>query len=260
MKFKKISIILGTVAVSAVLLAGCRPRVVVPNNGSENETIKSEIESIMKEDFGYVTENGSWTAPGGTGGENPTSEIMSGSFPGGLDDDGRDPSEIGVKASTIDFKLESNSEEATHKAHITGYDVSGRELWDYETRDIYIGQIDNLQEIITTNDAYIFLEEGDIVALDLENGHELWRNKDFKGGGLNWTMNYEGDTLYMCGYFGPDLFVMDFDGNTLNRITSKDPDIYWAYHIEYINENRVDVTYENNDTVVSYDPMGPAEQ
>ena len=40
MKFKKISIILGTVAVSAVLLAGCRPRVVVPNNGSENETIK----------------------------------------------------------------------------------------------------------------------------------------------------------------------------------------------------------------------------
>ena len=120
---------------------------------------------------------------------------------------------------------------------------------------------EKVHEVDYFDGKYIIVVEGKVIALDVETGKELYVNEDFRGSGIAWSTNYEGDKLYMCGYFGPDVFVMDVNtGKTLNRITAKDPDIYWAYQIDYINEHQVDVTYENIEKAVSYDPEGPEEQ
>ena len=268
----KKSTILSTVAIisTSMVLSGCTVTPHVNLNGN----VEVNGSEVFSESFSYepnavsgITVNGKG---GNTAGEDTSDQGLfpggldddgkdpnEGKFPGGLDDDGRDPNEAVVCL----LEIESNNEEATHKGIVRGLNMAGGTVWTYETDDIYVGQVDNIQEVDYFDGKYIIVVEGKVIALDVETGKELYVNEDFRGSGIAWSTNYEGDKLYMCGYFGPDVFVMDVNtGKTLNRITAKDPDIYWAYQIDYINEHQVDVTYENIEKAVSYDPEGPEEQ
>ena len=243
---------------ACLILTGCTvtPKVNVDAN------VKVNGSEVLSENFSYEPD------------KNQTSEDQS-QFPGGLDDDGRDPSEIDGQfpggldddgpgqdeAVSVLFERENDSENLKEKAIISGINMAGGKVWTYETKEDYIGQVDSLTEIGIFDGHYIFVAFGEVICLDVATGKELWVNPDFKGHGISWTTNYEGDKLYLCGYFGPSLFVLDlYNGKTLNRVTCKDDDAYWAYKIEYVNETRVDVTYESNETVKSFDPTGPSEQ
>lgn len=276
MKKQTITAALAVVSASLVL-TGCTitPHVNVDVSGNINGS------EVISENFSYepntsitgaIVSGKGGNAVGENGSENPSENPGEGQFPGGLDDDGKDPNEgkfpggldddgLGPdEAVSVLFKVEHNNDKAAEKAVITGLNMDGGPVWTYETKEDYIGQVDNLEEIGYFDGKYIFLAFGDVIALDLQTGKELWVNHDFKGAGMSWTTDYEGEKLYMCGYFGPDLFVMDLNGKTLNRITGKDDDTYWAYKIEYINAHQVDVTYESTEKAVSYDPEGPSEQ
>lgn len=276
MKKQTITAALAIVSASLVL-TGCTitPHVNVDVSGNINGS------EVISESFSYepntsitgaIVSGKGGNAVGENGSENPSENPGEGQFPGGLDDDGKNPNEgkfpggldddgFGPdEAVSVLFKVEHNSDKAAEKAVITGLNMDGGPVWTYETKEDYIGQVDNLEEIGYFDGKYIFLAFGDVIALDLQTGKELWVNHDFKGAGMSWTTDYEGEKLYMCGYFGPDLFVMDLNGKTLNRITGKDDDTYWAYKIEYINAHQVDVTYESTEKAVSYDPEGPSEQ
>ena len=167
-----------------------------------------------------------------------------------------DAASSGVKASMVNFEKITNPDGPKEKAVITGYDVEGNELWVYETEEDYMTELDRVSDIITTNDEYIFVAFGDVIALDLETGKEKWVNHDFKGASPSWSMNYEGDTLFLCGYYGPALFVMDFNGNTINRIQCEDEEYFWPYQIIFVNDNQVDVLFESNGQTKSFDPYG----
>ena len=263
----------------ATLLSACVPNTTVngkvnlnvTNNGSEiiSETYEfdengkiesSEVVQGGKTKPGENTEEGQF--PGGLDddGREPGED---GNFPGGLDDDGKGPdedNELKGKAVSASFDVIYNNEGASEYAVITAYDMKGRTCWTYKTDEDYLTELERLQEIVMTDKLYIFAAFGDIIALNNSDGSVAWVNHDFKGASLNWTMDYEGETLYMCGYYGPDLFVMDFDGNTLNKISSKDDECFWPYKILYVNANQVDVTFESNDKTISFDPKGAKEQ
>ena len=72
----------------------------------------------------------------------------------------------------VNFEKITNPDGPKEKAVITGYDVEGNELWVYETEEDYMTELDRVSDIITTNDEYIFVAFGDVIALDLETGKE----------------------------------------------------------------------------------------
>ena len=224
---------------ACLLLTGCGVKAKVNVDGN----VKVNGSEVFSESFSYDNT------------KEPASEEQS-QFPDGLDDDG--PGEY--EAVTVLFERENDKDNLKEKAVITGLNVNGETVWTYVTEEDSIGQVDSLQEIDNFDGKYIFVAFGDVICLDVATGNELWVNHDFKGYGISWDTNDTKDTLYLCGYFGPSVFVMDLDGNTINRITSKDDENYWSYKIEYINESRVDVTYESTEKVVSFDPNGPTEQ
>ena len=176
-----------------------------------------------------------------------------GQFPGGLDDDGRGADEY---AAFVDFQVMITSESAMQHAEITGYDEDNNEIWRYTTKEDGIGQCDELQKVFETPDQFIFAEFGDIVSLDKATGEERWRNTEFKGSGITVTTDYEGDTIYMCGYFGPDLFVLGLDGKTINIVNVEDDECFWPYELTWENEHAVKIKFESNDKEVTVDPLG----
>ena len=236
---KKLIATATTLLGACMLLAGCRINPKVNVNG--NVTVNGS--ELFSESFSYEP------------GKEAASEIESG-FPGGLDDDGPGADE----AVSVLFQRESSSDNLMEKAVISGLNMDGGTVWTYETKEDSIGQVDGLQEVDLFDGKYVFVAFGDVICLDVATGKELWVNHDFKGHGISWDTNDSRDRLYLCGYFGPSLFVMDLDGNTINRINSKSDENYWSYEVKYVDENRVDVTFESTEKVVSFDPNGPSEQ
>ena len=232
-------------AASALVLVGCN--LVKTKPDVENPNLGSEIQSAI--------ENTSMQFPGGL--DDDGKENGEGQFPGGLDDDGRGSEE---DAAYIELKTENDAENAMVQAFITGYDDDGKVLWTYETKKDYIGQCDSFKEIGVMSHQYIFVAWGEVISLDPATGGVNWVNSDFQGYGVSVTTDYEGDTLYMSGYFGPDLFVMDLNGNTINRVNVSDEDYYWPYELTWENEHAVKVKFESNEKELTLDPLGDPVQ
>lgn len=131
-------------------------------------------------------------------------------------------------------------------AVITAEDAAGSEIWSRTTGNYECAQLDWVCEIAANGDAYYYCEDGAIVALNLSDGTELWRNDEFGGSASAFAFGDDG-TLYVCGYFGPDFFAVDAEGNTLNRIDMLDPGIYWPYEMAYLGD-RIAITFEGSDS------------
>jgi hypothetical protein len=227
-------------AASALVLAGCglfktKPDVENPNPVEPTSQVVTVKPSENPNDY-----------------EGPGDE-----FPGGLDDDGRGSEE---DAAYIELKTENDAENAMVQAFITGYDDDGKVLWTYETKKDYIGQCDSFKEIGVMSHQYIFVAWGEVISLDPATGGVNWVNSDFQGYGVSVTTDYEGDTLYMSGYFGPDLFVMDLNGKTINRINVNNDEYYWPYELTWENEHAVKVKFESNEKELTLDPLGDPVQ
>ncbi len=140
-------------------------------------------------------------------------------------------------------------------ADIIGMDGQNGQVWKYEVRSAHgITELEAVQEIGVIGDAYYFNEDGTIVALAISDGRVLWKNTDFGGASIAFDTDEQG-TLYLCGYYGPDLFAIDRNGNTLINVGSFSPDFQWPYELRY--ENRaVYITFDSSwqgQLVVRYD-------
>ena len=145
-----------------------------------------------------------------------------------------------VFADTVSFshKFEDEKEYAV----ITGY-ADEDELWEVETGRYGASQVDRVQEIGVANDQYYYIEDGDVVALSLLDGSELWRNTEFHGALGDFVFDNYG-LLYLCGYFGPDIFVLNQDGRTVDSRASLRDGFIWPYDIRFIEEGGLLITYE----------------
>lgn len=133
----------------------------------------------------------------------------------------------------FDYFIDNNRE----CADIIGMDAQNGQVWKYEARSSHEAtELESVQEIGVIGDAYYFNEDGTIVALAMSDGRVLWKNADFGGASIAFDTDEQG-TLYLCGYYGPDLCAIDRNGNTLIHVDSLSPDFQWPYEIRY--ENRV---------------------
>lgn len=146
-----------------------------------------------------------------------------------------------VPADTVMFSHKSDG--GKEYAVLTGLDESDEILWTVETDRYDIGQIDRVQEIGIYNGMYYFIDGGDVVALDLTDGDELWRNDDFKVSLGDFVFSSDG-LLYLCGYFGPDVLVIDPDGATVDRQATLREDFIWPYDIRFDSDGNLRITFE----------------
>lgn len=120
-------------------------------------------------------------------------------------------------------------------ADIAGLNAQNQKVWEYKARSSHgMTELDAIQEIRIVDDVYYFNEDGTIVALEMSSGRVLWKNGDFRGASISYAVDEQG-TLYLCGYYGPDLCAIDRKGNTLIYVSSFSPNLQWPYKVQYEN-------------------------
>lgn len=134
-------------------------------------------------------------------------------------------------AATATVQMEIFYENYEEYGVITAVDGAGEELWSVTTGRYAQAQLERLASVGLYGEVYYYVEDGDVVALRASDGSELWRNSEFGGAAVSFDLDEEGN-LYLCGYFGPDFFGIDAEGNTLVKIDSFSSDYYWAYGLQ----------------------------
>lgn len=138
-------------------------------------------------------------------------------------------------------RLKDNS--GNVKVVFTGISSQGETVWTYETGTYSsAAQLEAVNDIGAYNGNYYLVENGSIYVLSIADGSILWVNSDF-GGNASCSVFDNNSTLYLCGYYGPDLFIVDADGNTIKNIDSFDSEYYWPHKISY-QGSQVAITFE----------------
>ena len=145
-------------------------------------------------------------------------------------------------AVQVDF--DQSYADGTEQAVITAYAADGTPVWTRDTASYPAAQLSQCCDVGVYNGKYYYVEGGDLYALALEDGSPVWVNTEFGGSSAHHFMDADG-TLYLCGYYGPDLFVVDRDGKTLGRINKCRDDYNWPYEIE-VNGDVIRIHYEQN--------------
>lgn len=128
-----------------------------------------------------------------------------------------DTVDVSKFVTSCDFEKVGNTENASEHAHITARNADGDVLWEYDTEEAYVGQYDNFQEIGLCTAGYLFVADGKVYCVDVTDGNEctfLWVNDSNVGASCCFTFGDNG-CLYICGYDGPELTIIDSDGNTV---------------------------------------------
>lgn len=134
--------------------------------------------------------------------------------------------------SSVQIKINIGYNEDTYEESgtIVAKDKDGNTIWTYNGGKYPCAQLESYSEIGKHGSNYYYSEGGTVVALDIETGKRVWENKDFGGYGTRYVFGE--DAIYLCGYFGPDFFVVSYDGATLKRIETINNDYWSAYKME----------------------------
>lgn len=139
-------------------------------------------------------------------------------------------------ASEIHVELEDVlSDGLRQSAIVHARDAGGNELWAYATGQYDGTELSGVSDIGVFGAAYYIVEGGTVVALDIHSGEVLWRNGDFGGAGAVGAFGDDG-TLFLCGFYGPDIFAVSADGATLGRIEQVSADYYWPVSVKLEGE------------------------
>lgn len=136
---------------------------------------------------------------------------------------------------TVTF--ERKVEEGLEYGLITWCDSQGQQLWQVETDRYEMAMLDRVGEIGRYGDLYFYLDDGAVVALSLLDRAELWRNEEFQGAPTdNCAFVDEDGTIFLSGFLGPDLFVVDVTGKTLLLESQANEEYYWPCRLEVDRE------------------------
>lgn len=127
-------------------------------------------------------------------------------------------------------------------AAFTGISPQGDAVWTYSTGLYPQIELDVINDIGACNGNYYLVENGSIHVLSIADGSTRWINNDF-GGSASCSVFDDNGTLYICGYNGPDLFIVDADGNTIQNIDSFDSEYYRPHRIAY-QGSQVAISFE----------------
>lgn len=148
--------------------------------------------------------------------------------------------------SSVTIKMNISYDENTYKETATVYaqDKEGNTIWNRETGAYDVAQLESFSEIGKKDSKYYYTEGGTVVALDVETGNVLWKNSDFGGYSVKYV--FAENSMYLCGFFGPDFFEVSYDGATVKRIETINEN-YW--HTRKIKDagDKIAVTFDSSE-------------
>lgn len=110
------------------------------------------------------------------------------------------------------FEIIGNAEEASEHARLSCKDENGKLIWEYVSEEVYVSELDVIQDIGLFNQGYVFIADGKVYCIETrgENaGTVKWVNTDFSGASARSFWSKEKNILYLSGYYGPDLMAID---------------------------------------------------
>ena len=126
---------------------------------------------------------------------------------------------------------------------IEALDENGEIVWSHKTGEYECVELDRVAEVATFEYlSYWYMEDGKVIGLKWSDGSELFVNDDFRGASPTVCVDLFERVVYMCGYYGPALYGIDFDGKTVGRIAEVDG-YYWPIEIK-AGEDTVTVRFE----------------
>ena len=150
------------------------------------------------------------------------------------------------------------TEDAGEIGTLIAFDAEGSELWRYVTEAFPSAELAQVQSIGPGKDGWLMLCGGELRCI--ADGEVVWSNGDFDGAGACWAFGPDGK-LYISGYYGPHLMVVDENGKTLGRWAAFDSETYWPGNLSLTEDGKVDVTFYSDHSVLRIDPnTGTYEQ
>lgn len=145
------------------------------------------------------------------------------------------------QVETIKTKIET-TDEAKHYIVVTAYDKDSEEVWNYKSNEVYVGQADNI-EYYGEKDNKLYLNiNGIITILSKQTGKLIAENSNYKGSGSQYIFD-DNNNLYLSSWLEPCLFVIDKNGNTLNKVTTYNNDLLSWPDTMSIQDNVLTVYY-----------------
>ena len=159
-----------------------------------------------------------------------------------------------AEPASYDFEVIRDEESFTEYGTVRALDTNGGELWSYQTPEVEMTELTGIQTIGPAKEGYLLLAGGSILCIETSGadaGTLKWQNDEFGGAGACWDMDEEGN-LYIAGYYGPALMIIDPKGNTIRRYTSIGDDYYWPYEVE-VSEGNARIRFESMEGTVLLD-------
>ena len=181
-------------------------------------------------------------------------------FPGCSSDSEEQGSSSGGKAVSYTLATDDCDTPDTGQGVLIAFDENNDVVWTFKTAEFpYTVLVPEAKDIGIHNGMYYVAADA-LYAVDLETGKEVWKNEEYKGAYSSYDFDPDGN-MYACGYYGPALAMITPDGDLKYYyktliIDGYDPeDFYYAYDIEYVDDNKVIIQFESNNITVEADPQ-----
>ena len=116
---------------------------------------------------------------------------------------------------------------------IRGLSAGGKTVWERVFSTDYRTELRLIEEIGLWQDRYFFNNHGIVTCLRLEDGATLWENREFGGASISSLIDPRSGNIYLCGWYGPDFFALDADGNTLADYRGVSEEFFWPGELRW---------------------------
>ena len=149
-------------------------------------------------------------------------------------------------ANTPYITMNTWYESSYEHGSLTGIDpTNGNVLWNTYLGAAVATELENDTYLGINNGLAYAVFDGSVYIIYPQTGAILIKNSDFGGSCSAYTFSSSGK-LYMSGYYGPDLYVMNADGTTLSRVNSINSQYFWPESMYFSNGNNMILKYGGN--------------
>ena len=120
-----------------------------------------------------------------------------------------------------------------------GKDENNKTVWKYETKMGVHTELTTIEKLKVTDDRVYINENGTITVLNKETGKVIWQNNEYNGASSSFCFD-ENETLYIAGYYGPDLFIVNKNGKTIKTLEFGNK-YMWPGNLKLVNSNKLEV-------------------
>lgn len=106
------------------------------------------------------------------------------------------------------------------KVLFEGQDANGAVVWQRIATTQHRTELTLIEEISVWEDRYYYTRAGVVCCLRLSDGSLMWENGEFGGSSISSLIDQRNGNVYLCGWYGPDFFACDKNGETLCKFAS----------------------------------------